>query len=41
MNTMIMAVYERVKFIGLLRALGASQKDVRNLFLVESGVLVS
>lgn len=39
MNTMIMAVYERVKFIGLLRALGASQKDVRNLFLVESGCL--
>ncbi len=39
MNTMIMAIYERVKFIGLLRALGASKKDIRNLYLVESGCL--
>lgn len=39
MNTMIMAVYERTKFVGLLRALGASKKDIRNIFLVEAGTI--
>lgn len=39
MNTMIMAVYERTKFVGLLRAIGASKKDIRNIFLVEAGTI--
>jgi len=39
LNTMIIAVYEKIKFIGILRALGASRKDIRNIFLVESGTI--
>ncbi len=40
MNTMTMAVYERKREIGLLRALGSTKRDVFNLFVSES-LLVS
>jgi len=40
MNTMTMAVYERRREIGLLRALGSTRRDVFALFLSES-LLVS
>jgi putative ABC transport system permease protein len=36
MNTMIMSVQERRREIGLLRAVGATRREVFNLFLTES-----
>jgi putative ABC transport system permease protein len=36
MNIMLATVLERTKEIGLLRAVGARQKDIKNLFMVES-----
>jgi len=36
MNIMLATVLERTKEIGLLRAVGARQKDILNLFMVES-----
>ena len=38
-NTMIMSIYERTKMIGLMRATGASKKDILILFLVESATI--
>ena len=38
-NTMIMSIHERTKVIGLMRATGASKKDIMNLFLVESATI--
>lgn len=38
-NTMIMSIYERTKKIGIMKAIGASKKDIRNLFLVEGFVI--
>lgn len=38
-NTMIMSIYERTKSIGLMKATGASNNDVLNLFLVEGGTI--
>ncbi|MHB8128902.1 MAG: ABC transporter ATP-binding protein/permease [Mobilitalea sp.] len=34
-----MSVAERVREIGILRAIGAKRQDVRNIFLVEAGVI--
>lgn len=36
MNIMLATVLERTKEIGLLRAVGATKKDVMNLFMIES-----
>ena len=38
-NTMVMSITERRKEIGLLKSLGADERDIRWLFLVESGVI--
>ena len=38
-NTMIMSILERYKEIGIMKAVGASNKDVKKIFLFESGVI--
>ncbi len=38
-NTMVMSILERRKEIGILKSLGADDRDIRFLFLVESGVI--
>ena len=38
-NTMIMAIYERTREIGVLKALGASNGDVLRMFMVEAGLI--
>jgi len=39
MNTMLMGVLERVREIGILKAVGASETDILLIFVVESGML--
>lgn len=39
MNTMYMAINERTQEIGVLKAIGASEKDIRVLFLMEAGLI--
>lgn len=36
-NTMLMSIYERTREIGLMKALGATNRDVMSVFLAESG----
>jgi putative ABC transport system permease protein len=38
-NTMIMAIYERTREIGVLKAVGAAPGDIRLLFMVESALM--
>jgi len=38
-NTMVMSILERYKEIGIMKAVGASDKDVKKIFLFESGVI--
>ena len=38
-NTMVMSITERRKEIGILKSLGADERDIRWLFLVESAVI--
>lgn len=38
-NTMTMAIYERTRSIGIMKALGCSRGDIRRLFIVESAAI--
>ncbi len=38
-NTMIMAIYERTKEIGVMKVIGASIRDIRKLFLTEAAFI--
>ncbi len=38
-NTMTMAIYERTKEIGIMKALGATNRDVMQVFLGEAGAI--
>ena len=38
-NTMVMSILERKREIGVLKSLGADERDIRWLFLAESGVI--
>jgi len=40
-NTMVMSIVERTREIGVLKSLGADDRHVRILFLVESGIIGS
>ena len=39
MNTMFMGVLERIQEIGLLKAVGATERDILLIFVTESGMM--
>jgi putative ABC transport system permease protein len=38
-NTMVMSILERKKEIGIMKALGGSEKDIRIIFMVEASII--
>jgi len=38
-NTMVMSILERFKEIGIMKAVGASNRDIKKIFFFESGVI--
>jgi ABC-type antimicrobial peptide transport system permease subunit len=38
-NTMVMSIMERRREIGVIKSLGADERDIKTLFIVESGVM--
>jgi len=38
-NTMFMAVLERTREIGVLKAVGATERDITTMFIIESGII--
>jgi len=38
-NTMIMSIYEQTKEIGIIKAIGASNRQVLVIFLIQSGLI--
>ena len=38
-NTMVMAIYERTREIGVLKAMGASSREIRRMFMLEAGFI--
>ncbi len=38
-NTMVMSILERIREIGIMKAIGGSDADIRKIFLVEAGLI--